>query len=209
MRRIILFLLLLIMACGGGGGGDSGGSGSGRNAVCVAFGDSITAGEGATSRPYVTVLSEMLGRPVLNEGVGGEDTFDGLARITSVIDKHNPDCFIIYLGTNDSGFNALQDIEDNLRQMIRIAKEKGIATITIATLQPAFGDQWGWRAPFLREISAMVRGLAVAQGIICSDVENAVSWDASYFIEDGLHPNDAGHWFIANAFYNALRHLSR
>ena len=89
----------------------------------VAFGDSITDGDEDNiswdnlsqdlrddGQGYPPILNDLLtaakGFPhtVVNEGVGGEKSIDGLARIQSVMDAH-PDAkyFLILFGTNDSG----------------------------------------------------------------------------------------------------------
>ncbi|MBL0715324.1 MAG: hypothetical protein JJV98_16665 [Desulfosarcina sp.] len=75
----------------------------------VAFGDSITFGVGddltADGFGYPPILEDLLGFPnaVVNAGIGGEESIDGLARIQSVIDSY-PEAshFLILFGTNDS-----------------------------------------------------------------------------------------------------------
>jgi lysophospholipase L1-like esterase len=88
----------------------------------VAFGDSLTSGFADdilldnisqdlrnVSRGYTPILNDLLtadkGYPhtVVNKGVGGEDSGEGLARVQSVIDSHpEANYFLILFGTNDS-----------------------------------------------------------------------------------------------------------
>ncbi len=68
----------------------------------VAFGDSLTAGVGATAgRDYVGQLEDILDVSIDNEGVSGDTTRDALLRLDDdVIDK-DPEVVIVWLGGND------------------------------------------------------------------------------------------------------------
>jgi lysophospholipase L1-like esterase len=88
----------------------------------VAFGDSITAGYGDdiisddisldlrnAGGGYEPILNDLLtaakgySHTVVNQGIGGEESIDGRARIQNVIDAHPlADYFLILFGTNDS-----------------------------------------------------------------------------------------------------------
>jgi len=88
----------------------------------VAFGDSITAGSnddissddisidgrniGGGYEPILNnLLTSAKGCPhtVVNEGIGGEESIEGLARVQSVLDAHlDAQYFLILFGTNDS-----------------------------------------------------------------------------------------------------------
>jgi lysophospholipase L1-like esterase len=195
----LIFIAFFAFGCGGAGSEDP--SGPALNNVCVAMGDSITNGYGADV-PYVATLSKILKKGVINGGVNGAHTDDGAGAIKGIIEQYHPDCITIYYGTNDAGFYDLCWITENLRSMVRMAKESG-ALVVIATIQPAFGP-WAWRNESMRQVSAAVREIAKGEGVACADLERAVCWDESYFIEDGLHPNDKGHLVIAEKFGSAL-----
>ena len=57
----------------------------------VAFGDSLVEGVGVSSpdKNFVSILSRKIGRPIVNLGVSGNTTGDGLARL-SELDKYKP-----------------------------------------------------------------------------------------------------------------------
>ena len=67
-----------------------------RDKTIVAFGDSITAFTG-----WVKMLSGRLGTNVVNSGVGGDNTSQGLARFETDMATYEPDIVIILFGMND------------------------------------------------------------------------------------------------------------
>lgn len=68
----------------------------------IAFGDSLTAGEGAEpGQAYPDHLSQRLGVPIVNHGQRGDTTADGLARIEPVAST-KPRVVFLCLGGNDS-----------------------------------------------------------------------------------------------------------
>src|SRR5262249_15496580 len=97
----------------------------------VAVGDSITLGtlaDGMATEPYPLILQTLLasahpGFVVLNRGVGGETTPDGLARLPDVLAATRPGFVLIMEGTNDATFQkSPDDIVANLVAMVRLAK---------------------------------------------------------------------------------------
>lgn len=174
-----------------------------RSDICVAMGDSITVGDGATSyaNSYVSVLAVRWGKTIINEGVGGAYSSYGAAVIDGVLTEHNPRYITIYYGTNDAGLVAPDLTIESLQYIIARAKENGTIPV-IATLGTSFGN-WAWRKPYLIELSRRIRQLAASEGIACADIETALGGNQSYMAND-LHPNDAGHRIIADTFYMVL-----
>ncbi len=70
--------------------------------VILAFGDSLTAGQGAPpGEGYPEQLARRIGREVLNQGVNGNTTADALARLERDVIAHDPRIVIVLLGGND------------------------------------------------------------------------------------------------------------
>ena len=171
--------------------------------VCVAMGDSITAGYGVNySQSYVPLLSAAWGKTVYNRGVSGVVSSYGAGIIDSVLAQYNPKYITIFYGNNDDGFYNPSWTIGNLRYIIRQAKTNGTKPV-VATLTPVFGE-WAWRKSSLITLNQQIRSLAASEGIACADMEASFGWNQSLILSDGMHPNSAGHQIIANTFRGAL-----
>jgi lysophospholipase L1-like esterase len=114
----------------------------------VVFGDSITEGYGATNKclprelratlpesahrvytgdtSYPDDLARLLHTTVLNYGVGGELTSDGLPRLRSMVRSVHPSTVVILEGINDLwGGRSTTDIVENLSEMARSVQSAG------------------------------------------------------------------------------------
>jgi lysophospholipase L1-like esterase len=108
------------------------------DAVVLAFGDSLTFGTGAQPEAsYPAVLEKLIGRKVWSAGVPGEVSAAGLARLPSALDYYQPKLLILCHGGNDF-LQKLGDAQaaENLRAMIRLARERGIDVVLIAVPKP-------------------------------------------------------------------------
>jgi lysophospholipase L1-like esterase len=230
-----LFLLIVIgiIGCGGGGGGESNNSptsptdinnidfGDNNPNLYVAFGDSITRGYGSgdslgkecptiTGEGYPPKLERMINSTVLNEGVCGEMTSQGVERIRRVLSLEKPGFILIMEGSNDADVKrSAAIVKSNLRSMIESAKSNKTIPI-IATLPPMCCSRKYYNK-FINLINDQIRQLSIEEGIALADVSSDMKNDPR-FIEDphnllsrdGLHPNDLGYEVIAKSFYNAI-----
>lgn len=70
--------------------------------VILAFGDSLTVGVGTQKQnSYPSVLARLTGTTVINAGVSGETTAEGLVRLSRLLDEHRPGLLILLEGGND------------------------------------------------------------------------------------------------------------
>ncbi|MDO9308407.1 MAG: GDSL-type esterase/lipase family protein, partial [Deltaproteobacteria bacterium] len=106
--------------------------------VVLAFGDSITAGTGAGGgESYPEILGGLIGRKVVNAGIPGEVTAEGAARLPEVLDSVRPALLILCHGGNDLLRHMDQhQAAENLRGMIRMAWERGVAVVLVAVPSP-------------------------------------------------------------------------
>ena len=131
-------LSFVVIALAGCGGGAPKLSKLPADAVILAFGDSLTFGTGAQpDASYPAVLEKLIERKVWSAGVPGEASAAGLARLPSALDYYQPKLLILCHGGNDF-LRKLGDAQaaENLRAMIRLARQRGIEVALIAVPKP-------------------------------------------------------------------------
>ena len=105
----------------------------------VAFGDSLTFGYGTSQdKSYPIQLGKLINREVVNEGINGNTTRDGLNRINKVLTEHQPHTVLVSLGGNDMLRKySVEETEKNLKEIIDTIQAKNIQVILIAEPQPS------------------------------------------------------------------------
>ena len=160
----------------------------------VAFGDSLTAGYMLpASQAFPAQLERRLaadGFPVrvVNAGVSGDTTADGLARLDYALTE-KPDLVILELGAND----MLRGVDpkaarENLEKMLAAIRAKGPA-ILLAGMKASgnYGD--AYKAQF----DAIYPGLASALSLpLYPFFLEGLDKDAALLQKDGLHPTAEG-----------------
>ena len=168
-----------------------------RDAVVLAFGDSLTSGTGAgEAESYPAQLARRIGRPVVRSGVPGEVSAAGLARLPGVLDEHRPALLILCHGGNDflRRLDKRQTAQ-NLRAMIGLAKGRGIAVVLVGTPEPGFAVT----PPEFYEDAAREFKLPYEGGIIGKVLRD------SGLKSDAIHPNAKGYGLIAERLAELLR----
>ncbi|MBU2968866.1 arylesterase [Pseudoalteromonas sp. C2R02] len=100
----------------------------------LAFGDSLTSGKGVANQyNYPSVLANLSGLTVINGGISGETTAQGLKRFENTLIEHQPDLILLLEGGNDFLRNkSLALTQSNLAKMIEIAQSYNIQLILLA-----------------------------------------------------------------------------
>ena len=108
------------------------------DAVILAFGDSLTHGNGAKeNESYPAVLQELTGRKVINAGISGEESEPGLNRLPGLLEQHKPQLLILCHGGNDLlRKKDINKMESNIRNMIQLAKDKNIPVVMLGVPKP-------------------------------------------------------------------------
>ena len=167
------------------------------DAVLLAFGDSLTYGTGANEEEsYPAQLSRMLGRRVVREGVPGEVSAAGLARLPAVLDEHRPKLLLLCHGGNDFLHRQpKQQAAENVRAMIRLAKSRGVEVLLIGTPEAGFTLT---PPEFYAEI-AKEFGIPYEGGVL-----GKILKDGS-LKADQIHPNANGYRLMAERVAELLR----
>ncbi len=167
------------------------------NAVILAFGDSLTYGTGASSKhDYPNVLAGLTHREVINEGVPGEISADGLKRLPDLLDEYQPQLLILIHGGNDILKKIPEQItEKNICGMIAAAKSRNIDVLILGV--PELGLVLLESAPFYETLAE--------QNDVLSDLDTLPSVLGDNDLKsDMIHPNDLGYRQMATNIYNLL-----
>jgi lysophospholipase L1-like esterase len=167
------------------------------DAVVLAFGDSLTFGTGANEdESYPAQLERLIGRRVVPAGVPGEVSAQALERLPAALDEHAPRLLLLCIGGNDF-LRRLgnQQAEHNVREMVKLARSRGIAVLLIGTPEPGFTVS---PPAFYAGIAKEFR-LPYEEGII-----GQVLRDRS-LKADPIHPNARGYRVIAERLAEQLK----
>lgn len=211
---------LLIIACGGNSpteeerpGAPPGSTAAVRaqtsssdRPVIAAFGDSLTAG--VAGRSYPDDLQDLLDEQgyryrVDNQGVSGDTTTDGLARIENVIAAH-PALVILEFGGND-GLRGVpvESIRKNLQEMIDRLRHARIPLVLLGiTLPPNYGSD------YVKSFTAMYSDLAKKYNLRFVPFLLVDVYQHSEMMQpDGIHPNGEGNRIVAQDVFKLIQPL--
>ena len=168
------------------------------DAKILAFGDSLTQGVGASKGDdYPSVLARLTGLNVINSGVSGETTAEGLRRFTTVLDETSPELVLLLEGGNDFLRNVDErQIEANLSLMIEQAQSRSITVVLIAVPQKSI---WLEPAKLYSRLSDKYQLLLIKDFLTellkLPEVKS-----------DTIHLNDLGYRRLAKHIDQQLRH---
>lgn len=165
-----------------------------RTPEVLAFGDSLTAGlglpasEAFPARLAARLKEQGIDVTMINGGVSGDTTTDGLARLDwALADK--PDFVILALGAND----ALRGIDPkivraNLDTMIDKIKASGAKILLVGMLAPS-----NWGADYEKAFDRIFPDAAKAHDVpLYPFFLDGVAMNPALSQADGLHPNQRG-----------------
>jgi acyl-CoA thioesterase I len=174
--------------------------------VIVTFGDSLT--QGVAGRSYPDYLQDLLDKNgyhyrIDNQGVSGDTSSDGLARIDNVVVVH-PVLVILEFGGND-GLRGLpiEGTRKNLQEMIARLKQAKIPLVLAGiTLPPNYGPD------YVKPFTAMFPQLATEYHVkLLPFLLVHVYQNPGMMQPDGIHPNGAGNEVVAKDVFDLIRPL--
>ena len=200
----------------------------------VAFGDSLTAGSAlrAGERNWTDILAQRLNAEVLNRGVGGHTSTQGLARMETDVLRQAPDVVILCFGMNDhvitdaegNAKTPPEQFRKNLTEMLRRVREIGAVPVLVTptavievyyfTRHPRewYGEK-GANGQLARYCD-IIRKVAKEERVALADLfTESQGWDLSELLrtpdnggfEDGVHPYGRGIDFYAEVILPVLK----
>lgn len=168
------------------------------DALILAFGDSLTYGTGAPpNNSYPSRLEQRIHRKVINAGIPGELSGEGVKRLSTVLDAYHPDILLLCHGGNDIlQKNGDSSLRSNLETMVRLARTRNIDVFLIAV--PQFALLHLSPHPIYEEV-AETYDIPVEADIL-SDLLSDNRYKSDY-----IHPNDAGYEKMAEAVEKMVR----
>jgi lysophospholipase L1-like esterase len=184
----------------------------------MAFGDSITDGEGSSDgNGYAPRLQRKLqahlGRAtMIKDGLAATRSNRGSDRLLDSLTVR-PAYTLIHYGTNDWNVGECKRAPPcftitSLRNMVNgVRNRQGLPVLaTIIPANPIYLETQPARNQWLAAMNVRIRELAAAEGVVLADLEagflRAPSLPALF--TDHIHPSDAGYEVMAQAFFEAI-----
>lgn len=172
-----------------------------RQGPIVVLGDSLAAGIGSkTRRGWVRVLEERLKIEIVNRGVPGNTSEQGLARLQKDVLDLRPALVMVELGGNDFLRKVpTEETFGNLDEIVSKVQAQGAPVLLIGVQSGLFMDKQE------KEFKALARRrqAAYVPNILKGILTNAQLKD------DPIHPNDAGYEVVADRIEPTLRWMLR
>ncbi|PHO13759.1 arylesterase [Malaciobacter marinus] len=199
MKKIILILFLIALQIV---------SANSNTKTILFLGDSLTEGLGVAQKDAFPSLVENMIKTklkkdiqIINGGVSGSTTSDGLSRLKWYL-KRKPDIVFIALGANDGlrGLN-LQQSQKNLEEIVEFA-QKSNAKVFLAgmLIPPNYGPEYSKRFKKMYEEIKNKYKLKSMPFLL-----DGVAGEKELNQSDGIHPNAQGHKYIAKEVYKFLK----
>lgn len=173
--------------------------------VVLALGDSLTAGAGVTeAQAWPALLEKKTGWTVVNGGVNGDTSAQGLQRLPRLLEQHHPVLVLVTLGGNDMLRHvSKQQTIANLEQILALIKTHGAKAVLLATPAPNL------MGAVFQNLSApdFYQQIAEQQQVpLINDAIAEVLSDPQ-LKGDQVHPNAEGHARLAEKIFRELQSI--
>lgn len=164
----------------------------------LAFGDSITYGYGeSNSQSYPYLLSKLTNNRVINAGLNGDTSREGLKRLPSLLEDSSIKLILLCFGGNDIlQKQPLSELKDNLKNMILMAKAKNINVILISVPKIS---------PLGLSSMDLYSTVADEENIELMDDLLTHVLSRSSLKNDYIHPNAKGYRYMADEIFKHLK----
>ena len=168
------------------------------NDTILAVGDSLTYGFGASPEAsYPALLSQMTGLRIINAGINGETSAEGLSRLPELLQKHHPKLTILCYGGNDILQKLpMAQLKTNLIKMVKLCKAHGSDVLLVSVPNLTL---FGLEPLSLYEEVAKETETPLLEGVLAEIL------DQPALKSDYIHPNAKGYRMMAEKIYEALK----
>lgn len=197
MKKFILILFLITLQFA-----------NAKNDTILFLGDSLTEGLGVTKEDAFPKLVETMIQTelkkdvtVINGGVSGSTTSDGLDRLKWYI-KKKPSIVFLALGANDGlrGFDLKQS-QKNLEEIIKYAQESNAKVLLAGMLiPPNYGPEYSEN---FRKMYEEIKDKYKLKSM--PFLLDQVAGNKNLNQSDGIHPNEQGHKTIAKNVFEFIK----
>lgn len=167
-----------------------------KGTTIVALGDSLVQGVGATKEnDFPAVLSKLIGEPIINMGISGNTSADGLARVGEVATQ-DPKIVLVLLGGNDYLRKvSIEQTFKNIDDIVLRLQSQGAVVVLLGVQGGILSDQY---EKYFEEI-AKNRGTLYVPNVLDGIIGRP------NLMSDAIHPNDIGYKKIAEKIYPILK----
>jgi lysophospholipase L1-like esterase len=187
-----------------------------RPFTIVCLGDSIT------KAGYPAELEKNIAAKVINAGVNGNTSRQGLARLERDVLAHKPDLVLVLFGANDSRQDApkthvpLEEYSKNLNEII-VRSQRAGSKVILGTLPPIeaeayytrhpreFYEPVGGLEPWLLRYRATALSVGKSNNVPVVDLYRLLEREPGWRKADGVHPTEEGNRAIARLFAERIK----
>lgn len=162
----------------------------------VMFGDSLIFGKGSTEgNDLSSLLGKEIGEIILNKGVSGNTSEQGLLRVADVI-KENPRVVVVLFGGNDYLHEVpVADTFNNLDLIVTKLQDAGAVVVLLGIQGGILSD------PYKEEFKKLAKK---RQTLYIPSVLDGLIGEEE-LMSDEVHPNDKGYKILAKKILPVLR----
>ncbi len=164
----------------------------------LTLGDSLTYGHGASQHEsYPALLASLSGHKVINAGINGETSDEGLRRLPKLLEDRSIKLMILCFGGNDIlRKKSMDSLKQNLKTMIQMAKGKKISILLVAVPNISL---FGLSPLELYEEVAEEEDVPLVSGVLAKILGDPA------LKSDQIHPNALGYKQMGHEIYKSLK----